>query len=300
MPGKLPVLMYAEVRDIMKKLRSFFPICKACEMQEPVARTESLLGAVLVGGRQYPVLQKALEDAKALLDFDDAVDLYVDSSPGANAGSFRLAGEPAQIKLNGALVGLLGLLEPANENLALVVLLHELAHLLFHQSKYKTAMRVYATLLDDGTKARAARSQQAMGAFQKYLVAMELTADAVMLGALTEKLGREGAQKTVRTLFARLASGVGAEGAFGPGAPVDGDAYYAQLQGCDPQVVQSVLAAAETHPPPGVRLLLLLGGAREDASLLQKAVHAWRDGQADGGTPAPAGAPAAPPRAAFV
>jgi K(+)-stimulated pyrophosphate-energized sodium pump len=42
--------MYAEVRDIMKKLRSFFPICKACEMQEPVARTESLLGAVLVGG----------------------------------------------------------------------------------------------------------------------------------------------------------------------------------------------------------------------------------------------------------
>jgi hypothetical protein len=117
MPGKLPVLMYAEVRDIMKKLRSFFPICKACEMQEPVARTESLLGAVLVGGRQYPVLQKALEDAKALLDFDDAVDLYVDSSPGANAGSFRLPGEPAQIKLNGALVGLLGLVSLKNDGL---------------------------------------------------------------------------------------------------------------------------------------------------------------------------------------
>ena len=53
MPAKLPVLMYPEVRDIMKKLRSFFAICKACEMQEPVARTESLLEAVLVGARQY-------------------------------------------------------------------------------------------------------------------------------------------------------------------------------------------------------------------------------------------------------
>ena len=287
------MLMYAEVRDVMKKLRSFFPICKACEMQEPVTRTESLLEAVLVGARQYPVLLKALEDAKELLDFDDAVDLYVVSSPGANACCFRLPGEPGQIKLNGALVGLMGLLDPANENLALVVLLHELTHLLFDQSRYKTAMRVYATFLDDGTKARAARSQQAMGAFQKYLLAMELTADALMFGALAERLGREGAQKTVRTLFARLASGVGAEG---PGAPVDGDAYYAQLQGCDPQVVQSVLAAAETHPPLGVRLLLLLGGAREDASLLQRAVHAWRGVKADGGTPAPA----APPRAAFV
>jgi len=283
MPAKLPVLMYPEVRDIMKKLRSFFPICKACEMQEPVARTESLLEAVLVGARQYPVLLKALEDAKELLDFDDAVDLYVVSSPGANAGSFRLPGEPAgQIKLNGALVGLLGLLDPANENLALVVLLHELTHLLFDQSRYKTAMRVYATFLDDGTKARAARSQQAMGAFQKYLVAMELTADAVMFRALTKKLGPEEAQKTARTFFARMASGFD---------HVDGDAYYAQLQECDLKVVESLLAAAETHPPLGVRLQLLHG---QDKSLLHETMHAWRSAtKPEGGTPAAPG-PAAP------
>jgi hypothetical protein len=294
MRGKLPVLMYPEVRDIMKKLRSFFPICKACEMQEPVARTESLLEAVLVGGRQYPVLLKALEEAKERLDFDDAVDLYVVSSPGANAGSFRLPGEPAQIKLNGALIGLLGLLDPANENLALVVLLHELTHLLFDQSRYKTAMRVYATFLDDGTKARAARSQQAMGAFQKYLVAMELTADAVMLRALTKKLGLEEAKKTTRTVFARMASGVDS---------VDGDAYYAQLQECDLNVVESLLAAAETHPPLGVRLHLLLHG--EDKSLLHETMHAWRSAtKPEGGRPAAPGPaapePAPPQRAARV
>ena len=264
MPAKLPVLMYPEVRDIMKTLRSFFPICKACEMQEPVARTESLLEAVLVSARQYPVLLKALKDAKELLDFDDLVELYVVSSPGANACCFRLPGEPGQIQLNGALVGLMGLLDPANENLALVVLLHELTHLLFDQNRYKTAMRIYATFLDDGTKARAVRSKQAMGAFQKYLVAMELTADAVMFRALTEKLGLEEAQKTVRTFFARMASGFD---------HVDGDAYYAQLQECDLEVVESLLAAAETHPPLGVRLQLLHG---EDKFLLHETMHAWR------------------------
>ena len=284
MPANLPVLMYPEVRDIMKKLRSFFPICKACEMQEPVARTESLLEAVLVGERQYPVLMKALEDAKELLDFDDSVDLYVVRSPDANACCFRLPGEPAQIKLNGALIGLLGLLDPANQNLALVLLLHELTHLLFDQNRYKTAMRVYATFLDDGTKARAARSQQAMGAFQKYLVAMELTADAVMFRALTKKLGLEEAQKTARTAFARMASGVDG---------VDGDAYYAQLQECDLKVVESLLAAAETHPPLGVRLQLLHG---EDKPLLHEIIHAWRSAtKPEGGTPAPAGqAPGSP------
>jgi len=276
MPPKLPVLMYPEVRDIMKKLRSFFPICAKCARQEPVARTESLLDAVLVGAHQYPALLKALGDAKELLDFDDAVDLYVVSSPGANAGSFRMPNEPAQIKLNGALVGLLGLLDPANENLALVVLLHELAHLLFEQSRYKTAMRVYATFLDDGTKARAARSQQAMGAFQKYLVAMELTADAVMFRALTEKLGREEAQKTARTAFARMASGV--DGA-------DGDAYYAQLKECDLNVVWSLLQAADTHPPLGVRLQLL---HVDNKPLLRKTMQTWRS----------ATKRAAPPRAA--
>jgi len=270
--------MYPEVRDIMKKLRSFFPICAKCAMQEAVARTESLLEGALVGGRQYPVLLKALEDAKELLDFDDAVDLYVVSSPGANAGSFRMPNEPAQIKLNGALVGLLGLLDPANENLALVVLLHELAHLLFEQSRYKTAMRVYATFLDDGTKARAARSQQAMGAFQKYLVAMELTADAVMFRALTEKLGREEAQKTARTAFAMMASGV---------AGADGDEYYAQLRKCDLQVMGSLLAAGDTHPPLGVRLQLLHA---EDSALLGQTMQTWRS----------ATKRAAPPRAARV
>ncbi len=286
MPKKLPVLMYPEVRDIMKKLRSFFPICKACEMQEPVAHTESLLDAVLVGARQYSVLLKALEDAKELLDFDDEVDLYVVSSPGANACCFRLPGEPRQIKLNGALVGLMGLQDPANENLALVVLLHELTHLLFDQNRYKTAMRVYATFLDDGTKARAARSQQAMGAFQKYLFAMELTADAVMFRALTKKLGPEEAQKTARTFFARMASGFD---------HVDGDAYYAQLQGCDMKVVYSLLSAAETHPPLGVRLQLLHG---EDKPLLCQTMHAWRSAtKPQGGTPAAPG-PAAPGPAA--
>jgi len=37
------------VRTIMQKLRSFFPICRACTVSEQVARTESLMDAVLVG-----------------------------------------------------------------------------------------------------------------------------------------------------------------------------------------------------------------------------------------------------------
>jgi hypothetical protein len=137
-----------------------------------------------------------------------------------------------------------------------------------------------------------------MGAFQKYLVAMELTADAVMLRALTKKLGLEEAQKTARTAFARMASGVDG---------VDSDAYYAQLQECDLKVVESLLEAAETHPPLGVRLQLLHGedkslGVRlqllhgEDKSLLHETMHAWRSAtKPEGGTPAsPEPAPPGP------
>jgi Zn-dependent protease with chaperone function len=249
-PQTLHILRYQEVRTIMQKLRSFFPICRACTVSEPVARTESLMDAVLVGESQYPALRRALERAKQALDFNDDVDLYVVNSPCANAACFRLPGEPAQIKMTGALVGLLGLLDPANAELALVVFLHELAHLQCQQTQYKTAMRLYTAFLQDGTAARAALLQQAEGAFHKYLVAMEITADLVMFRALTEELGGAVAKRTVRRVFAKFASGV-------EGVEADGDAYYAQLQDCKVDVEQTMLAAADPHPPWGLRLQLL-------------------------------------------
>jgi hypothetical protein len=249
-PQTLHILRYPEVRAIMQKLRSFFPMCRACAVGEPVARTESRMGAVLVGESQYPALRRALERAKTALGFEDDVDLYVVNNPGANGGCFRLPGEPAQIHLNGALVGLLGLLELENEVLAVAVLLHELAHLQCHQTTYKTAMRLYTAFLEDGTAARTARLQNAEAAFQKYRVVMELTADLVMFRALIEELGFANAKRIVRRMFAKVASGV-------EGVEADGDAYYAQLQDCDVDVEQIMLANANPHPPLGLRLQLL-------------------------------------------
>jgi Zn-dependent protease with chaperone function len=266
-PQTLHILRYQEVRTIMQKLRSFFPICRACTVTEPVARTENLMDVLLVGESQYPALRRALDRAKKALDFEDDVDLYVVSSPGPNAACFRLPGEPAQIKMTGALVGLLGLLDPANEKLALVVLLHELAHLQCQQTQYKTAMRLYTAFLQDGTAARAALLQQAEGAFHKYLVAMELTADLVMFRALTKELGGAVAKRTVRRVFAKFASGV-------EGVEADGDAYYAQLQDCKVHVEQTMLAAADPHPPLGLRLQLL---HCESEWRQRSTLHAWSD-----------------------
>lgn len=269
MPDSVPVLWYAEVRDIMKKLRAFFPICKACRPQEAVARIESLYGAVLVGDSQYRQLMEALRVAMDLLDFGngESVDLYVVNSPGANAQSFSLPGEPIQIKINSKLVRLLGLLDPANSDMALMVFLHELAHVRFKQTRYKTAMRIYSTFLEDGTETRAVLSQQAFQAFQRYLVAMELTADLVMFSALTEKLGLEKASKTVQNVFAKLASGVDC-------GEVNGEAYFQQVKNCHVDLEESMLAAAHPHPPLGLRLKFLL--CRENQSLVRQCLDEWQ------------------------
>jgi Zn-dependent protease with chaperone function len=133
------------------------------------------------------------------------VDMYVELNPSLNACSFKLPNQTSEIIINSGLVELLKLLKKGNENLALVVLLHELGHLMFRQSDIDTGMRIYSALLNDGSITKSVLLQQAVNVYRKYSVAMELTADRVMYSVMKDV---PGGWDAIITVFGKLAGGV--------------------------------------------------------------------------------------------
>jgi Zn-dependent protease with chaperone function len=202
---------------------------------------------VKVSEKQYTPLHDALTTAKAILKLDMDVDMYVESNPSLNACSFKLPNQTPEIIINSGLVELLELLKDGNKNLALVVLLHELGHLMFRQSDIDTGMRIHSAFLNDGSITTSVLLQQTANVYRKYCVAMEMTADRVMYSAMKEI---EGGWDAIMTVFGKLAGGI-------RGFPIDCEELLKQYKASDSNVGKSLytgVTSKDAHPPILFRL----------------------------------------------
>jgi hypothetical protein len=131
------------------------------------------------------------------------------------------------------------LLKKGNENLALVVLLHELGHLMFRQSDIDTGMRIYSALLNDGSITKSVLLQQAVNVYRKYSVAMELSADRVMYSVMKDV---PGGWDAIITVFGKLAGGV----------PINCEELLKQYKDGDDGVGKCLytgVTSKDAHPP---------------------------------------------------
>jgi len=242
-----PQLLDKDVKELIDILGKIFDQCIGAYSTLEVCRTESLQTMVKVSEKQYTPLHDALTTAKAKLKLDMDVDMYVESNPSLNACSFKLPNQTPEIIINSGLVELLELLKDGNKNLALVVLLHELGHLMFRQSDIDTGMRIHSAFLNDGSITTSVLLQQTANVYRKYCVAMEMTADRVMYSAMKDI---EGGWDAIMTVFGKLAGGI-------RGFPIDCEELLKQYKASDSNVGKSLytgVTSKDAHPPILFRL----------------------------------------------
>jgi Zn-dependent protease with chaperone function len=240
-------LLDDDVQNLTQVLGNIFDQCEGAYSTLEVCRTEGLQTMVKVSEKQYKPLHDALMKAKNKLNFGMNVDMYVVSNPSLNAGSFKLPNQTSEIIVNSGLVELLKLLERGNENLALVVLLHELGHLMFRQSDIDTGMRIYSAFLNDGSITKSVLLQQTTNVYRKYSVAMELTADRVMYIVMKDI---SGGWDAIMTVFGNLAGGV-------KGFPINCEELLKQYNDGDVGVgncLYTGVTSKDAHPPILFRL----------------------------------------------
>ena len=240
-------LLEEDVQNLTKVLGGVFDQCEGAYSTLEICRTESLQTMIKVSEKQFKPLHDALMKAKKKLNLDMDVDMYVESNCFANAGSFKLPNQTSEIILNSGLVNLLKLLDTKNENLALVVLLHELGHLMFRQSDIDTGMRIYSALLNDGSIAKSVLLQATTNVYRKYSVAMELTADRVMYSVMKDM---KGGWDAIIRVFGLLAGGISA-------FPINCDELMKQYNLGDVAVGELLytgVTSKDAHPPIMFRL----------------------------------------------
>lgn len=240
-------LKQADVRDLITLLLKVFDQCQSVYSDLEIVRTESLYTMIKVNNEQYTKIYEALEIAKRKLNFQNPVDVFVALNPSPNACSFKLPNQTSEIILNSGLVELLELLEEGNENYILVVLLHELGHLMFRQSDIATGMRIYTALLNDGSITKSVLLEEKASVYRRYCVAMEGTSDIVMHSVMH---GMDGGWEAIVTVFGKLAGGV-------RGFPINCQEVLDQYASADDSVRQCLYAGVtnkDAHPPIMFRL----------------------------------------------
>src|SRR4051812_17890783 len=118
----------------LRKLKGFDTVVKLLSslINERAVRLLYLGSAIRVDERQFPVLQRALNDAAATLDAEAIPELYVQAEPNFNAMTVGL--DRPIIILNSGMVDLL------DEEELRWVLAHELGHALSGHAVYRTIL----------------------------------------------------------------------------------------------------------------------------------------------------------------
>jgi Zn-dependent protease with chaperone function len=233
----------AEAAALLEKLRKFME-----ESEDELKQTvnnytqQMLLSAVRVSERQCPELQKTLASAQAkiLAVFGNGAttaacaQLYLKQDAAVNASSLALPCGCPVVFVTDALVRLL---TPAELEL---VLLHELAHIVYTDSKTVVAMKMKMALLSDGTLAGMQRAQGALNDYNVLQAGFELTADRAML-----ECAGAAQWPAVLSMFAKLAGGA-------VGEPLNGESFLEQLsetQSLIERTIVNAAIAANPHPP---------------------------------------------------
>ncbi len=144
-------------------MRTFIDITDKKELEQTVNNytQQMLLSAVRVSEIQCPKLQATLASAQAKIsavfgaraETVSKAQLYIKIDAGVNASSLALPCDRPVVFVTDALVRLL-----SPQELELV-LLHELAHIVYADSKTVVAMKMMMSLLSDGTLANMHRAQ---------------------------------------------------------------------------------------------------------------------------------------------
>ena len=203
---------------------------------------QMLLSAVRVSETQCPKLQLILARAQGhilrVFGWHAATasnaQLFIKLDAGVNSTSLALPGGHPVVFVTDALVRLL---TPAELEL---VLLHELAHIVYADSKTVVAMKMKMALLSDGTLAGMQQAQSALNDYNLLQAGFELTADRAML-----ECAGVAQWPAVLSMFAKLAGGA-------VGEPLNGESFLEQLSDTQSLIERTIVnaaIAANPHPP---------------------------------------------------
>ena len=206
------------------------------------ATQQMLVSAVRVSEKQCPQLQATLARAQVKIQSKfgaraqavSNAQLYTKQDASVNASSLALPCGSPVVQVTDALVRLL-----SKEELELV-LLHELAHIVYAHSEDLVAMKMKLAVLSDGTLAGTQETQSEMSSYNVLQAGFELTADRTMLACA-------GADQwpAVLSMFAKLAGGA-------VGEPLDGGVFQEQLSDLQDPLERTIVEAAiaaNPHPP---------------------------------------------------
>jgi Zn-dependent protease with chaperone function len=233
----------AEAVKLLEKLRDLIEKSKD-ELEQTVTNytQQMLLSAVRVSETQCPGLQKRLASAQAKIkvvfgtraETASQARLYIKLDAGVNASSLALpCGRPV-VFVTDALVRLL---TPAELEL---VLLHELAHIVYTDSETVVAMKMKMALLSDSTLAGMQKAQSELNNYNVLQAGFELTADRAML-----ECAGAAQWPAVLSMFAKLAGGA-------VGEPLNGEVFMQQVNDTQSQIERTIVEAAiaaNPHPP---------------------------------------------------
>ena len=233
----------AEAAKLLEKLRDLIEKSKD-ELEQTVTNytQQMLLSAVRVSESQCPELQKTLASAQAKIlavfgtraETASNAQLYLKQDVAANASSLALPGGRPVVFVTDALVRLL---TPAELEL---VLLHELAHIVYTDSETVVAMKMKMALLSDSTLAGTQKAQSELNNYNVLQAGFELTADRAML-----ECAGVAQWPAVLSMFAKLAGGA-------VGEPLNGESFLEQLSDTQSLIERTIVEAAiaaNPHPP---------------------------------------------------
>ena len=233
----------AEAAKLLEKLRDLIEKSKD-ELEQTVTNytQQMLLSAVRVSESQCPELQKTLASAQAKIlavfgtraETASNAQLYLKQDVAANASSLALPGGRPVVFVTDALVRLL---TPAELEL---VLLHELAHIVYTDSETVVAMKMKMALLSDSTLAGTQKAQSELNNYNVLQAGVELTADRAML-----ECAGVAQWPAVLSMFAKLAGGA-------VGEPLNGESFLEQLSDTQSLIERTIVEAAiaaNPHPP---------------------------------------------------
>lgn len=229
---------------LLDKLHTLMTSTYKDALEQTVKNTtqQMLLSAVRVSEYQCPKLQATLASAQAKIqsvfgaraEAVSKAQLYTRQDASVNASSLALPCGSPVVLVTDALVRLMSLAELE------LVLLHELAHIVYAHSQDLVAMKIKLAVLSDGTLAGTQLTQSEMSAYNVLQAGFELTADRAMLAC-----AGKAQWPAVLSMFAKLAGGA-------VGEPLDGEVFLQQLsdvQGALEQTIVNAAIAANPHPP---------------------------------------------------
>lgn len=242
-----------EAEALLAKLRDMINITGKEQLEQTVINytQQMLLSAVRVSETQCPQLQATLARAQAQMEVVFGTraqtalkaQLYLKQDVAVNASSLALPSGHPVVFVTDALVRLL-----TPQELELV-LLHELAHIVYEHSETVVAMKMKMALLSDGTLAGTQKAQKEMSDYNVLQAGFELTADRAMLEcAGVDKWAH------VLSMFAKLAGGA-------VGEQLDGQLFMEQLSNIQSEIERTIVEAAiaaNPHPPLLFRLTELM------------------------------------------